>query len=259
MSSEPYLAHHNQNKKDVLDGTGQWLIRDTFFEKWKRDSILSLFWLHGASGSGKSKLVSLVIEGHMVGRHQSLGTAFFYCSRDTQEPNRSEPVSILSSLARQLSSLRPGNPILPPSLLIYEQMKTNGFAAGSLSIEESTELIIDLTAYYSVTTIIIDALDECKFDSRHLLPDALQDILSQSKGFVKVFASSREEGDLVCELSGYPSIKVSSEKNSRDIDAFVRTETQKLVTKGRLLRHSDQKDEIQALIVKRLIDDAGGM
>ena len=261
MSPEPYIAHHGQIMKDVLHGTGRWLMEEPLYRNWKRDSVSSLFWLHGTSGSGKTKLVSLVIEECLDQHHRGLGMppVFFYCSRDSQEPRRSEPQAILASLARQLSSLVPGDPLLPPSTQLYEKREKSGFASGSLSVEESTELIIDLTGYYPVTTIILDALDECKVESRHLLLDSLQDILNQSTGLVKIFASSRDDGDLVCELSAYPSLGISSDKNCGDIAVFVRTETQRLVTRRRLLPYSGRKDEIQSLIVDRLIEGAGGM
>ena len=262
MSPEPYIAHHNQTMEGVLHGTGQWLMEDALFRRWRRDSMSSIFWLHGISGSGKSKLVSLVIKECQDLHRRGLGMppVWFYCSRDSQEPKRSDPQAFLASLARQLSNLVPGDPLLPPSKHLYEEREQDGFASGSLSVEESTRLIIDLTAYYPATTIILDALDECKDESRHLLLGALQDILTQGRSLVKVFASSRDEGDLVCGLSKYPSIRVSSEKNSEDIAVFVRRETKTLVTGRRLLRHSVvRKDEIQNLIVDKLIEGAGGM
>lgn len=57
LSSQPYLEYHNQNKKDVLAGTGKWLLSEPSFMNWKNDSASSLLWLHGMPGSGKSKLV----------------------------------------------------------------------------------------------------------------------------------------------------------------------------------------------------------
>ena len=57
ISREPYIEHHEQTRKDVLSGTGNWLLSDATFEKWKKDSVSSILWLHGILGSGKSKLV----------------------------------------------------------------------------------------------------------------------------------------------------------------------------------------------------------
>tara|TARA_R110002060_G_scaffold73361_3_gene82261 strand:+ start:204 stop:428 length:225 start_codon:yes stop_codon:yes gene_type:complete len=57
LSPEPYLAHHEQAKREVLPGTGKWLLSDPLFNRWKKESASSILWLHGALGSGKSKLV----------------------------------------------------------------------------------------------------------------------------------------------------------------------------------------------------------
>lgn len=57
LSPEPYLQHHEQAKREVLPGTGQWLLSDPLFNSWKKESVSSILWLHGVPGSGKSKLV----------------------------------------------------------------------------------------------------------------------------------------------------------------------------------------------------------
>jgi hypothetical protein len=57
ISPEPYLQHHQETKRDVLSGTGQWLLSDPNFDRWKKESVSSILWLHGIPGSGKSKLV----------------------------------------------------------------------------------------------------------------------------------------------------------------------------------------------------------
>ena len=57
ISPEPYIKHHEETKKDVLSGTGKWLLLDPIFDVWKKESVSSILWLHGIPGSGKSKLV----------------------------------------------------------------------------------------------------------------------------------------------------------------------------------------------------------
>lgn len=52
----PYLKHHKENKREILEGTGGWILEDEVFETWKNDSTSSMLWLHGIPGSGKSKL-----------------------------------------------------------------------------------------------------------------------------------------------------------------------------------------------------------
>ena len=58
MSPLPYIQYHEQTKKGVLTGTGQWLLEDPVYTKWKKDSECSILWLHGIPGSGKRPLSS---------------------------------------------------------------------------------------------------------------------------------------------------------------------------------------------------------
>lgn len=57
LSRLPYKKHHEQTRKDILSGTGSWLLQEQQLVDWQVSSASSIMWLHGASGSGKSKLV----------------------------------------------------------------------------------------------------------------------------------------------------------------------------------------------------------
>jgi hypothetical protein len=54
ISPEPYIQHHEQTKSDVLSGTGEWLLSHPDFQKWKKESVSSILWLHGILGSDKT-------------------------------------------------------------------------------------------------------------------------------------------------------------------------------------------------------------
>ena len=165
---------------------------------------------------------------------QSPAPAFFYCSRNTAEPARSNPDAIVASIARQLSSLQPGYPLLPPTVAEYKKREMEGFASGSLGIDESCALIIQLSERYPMTTIVIDALDECDPGRRKTLLKTLESILQGSSGLVKIFVSSREDQD--SRLQSCPNLELSSSKNKDDINLFVRKKTEILVLDGELLR-----------------------
>lgn len=81
-------------------------------------------------------------------------------------------------------------------------------------MEESIDLVSRLTEYYPITVHVLDALYKCNANARHLLLVAIEQI---SKGLVKIVASSREKGDIVCELRGYPSRKISSDRNRKTL------------------------------------------
>jgi len=52
----PYFKHHKENKREILKGTGRWILTDEVFKTWKNESASSMLWLHGIPGSGKTKL-----------------------------------------------------------------------------------------------------------------------------------------------------------------------------------------------------------
>ncbi|KAJ8122865.1 hypothetical protein ONZ43_g1044 [Nemania bipapillata] len=60
VSREPYLQYHKRERETFLEGTGQWLISNSVFQKWKDESASSFLWLHGIPGSGKSKLTYVI-------------------------------------------------------------------------------------------------------------------------------------------------------------------------------------------------------
>lgn len=261
LSDEPYRKHYQQTREGVIEGTGQWLLSDPVFVKWKEESASSILWLHGILGSGKSKLVSLVIEDTLTafGDRQSPPPAYFYCSRNPAEPGRSDPGAILGSIARQLSCLGPGLPLLQPTVAVYEAHEKDAFAAGSLRLKENRNLILELSKHYPVVIIIIDALDECNPATRQDLLDAMEFILQQSPSLIKIFISSRDDQDIVYKLQEYPSLELSSDRNSSDIAKFVEHETSSLVAKGNLLRFSRMKEELQQKIIEKVTNGAGGM
>ncbi len=83
--------------------------------------------------------------------------------------------------------------------------------------------------------------------------------MKESAGLVKIFVSSRDDQDITWTLQDYPSLIVEKKKNSQDIEAFVRIETECLVKQRRLLRNSQAREEMQALIIDQVCEDADGM
>lgn len=190
---------------------------------------------------------------------QSPAPVYFYCSRNTAEPTRSSPDAIVASIARQLSSSQPGQPLLPPIITAYNQREETGFASGPLKIKDSLSLVIQLAEHYPILIIVIDALDECDPERRADLLEALQSILQESSTLVKIFVSSRDDQDIVCHLQDYPNLALSSDKNKGDICAFVTAETNLLIQRRKLLPFSSKKDEMKAKIIEQVTKGADGM
>ncbi|KAF2235084.1 hypothetical protein EV356DRAFT_135445 [Viridothelium virens] len=261
LSPEPYIQHHRQATQGVLAGTGQWLLSDPVFKEWKNESASSILWLHGIPGSGKSKLVSIVIEDawRTFRAGDSPQPVFFYCSRNPAEPARSDPEAILASLARQLSCLEPGRPLMRPTVNLFKKKEEEGFASGSLQLDDSRTLILQLIKQYPLTTIIIDAVDECDPQKRREFLRILEQILQNASSLVKMFISSRNDQDIVLLLKDYPNLEIDSRKNSNDIARFVEDQTKQLIKNGDLLQYSTSPADMEELIVSKVVEGAGGM
>tara|TARA_R110002060_G_scaffold73361_3_gene82262 strand:+ start:480 stop:1088 length:609 start_codon:yes stop_codon:yes gene_type:complete len=202
-----------------------------------------------------------VIEDARMAFQNGLNPApvFFYCSRNPAEPARSNPHAIMASITRQLSSAQPGYPLLPPTVAAYKKREIEGFASGSLSMSESSALIIQLAEQFPIIIIVVDALDECDPEKRTDLLEALESILRESASLVKIFISSRDDQDIVWHLRSYPNLELSSDKNKDDIILFVQKETDSLIERGKLLRWSTDKESLRTKIKEKVTKDADGM
>lgn len=141
----------------------------------------------------------------------------------------------------------------------YKKREIEGFASGSLSIDESRLLILQLVEYYPLTIIVIDALDECDSEKRTDLLETLESILQESSSLVKIFVSSRDDQDIVLHLRDYPNLELSSEMNKNDISSFVIAETNNLIKRKKLLALSTNKEKLKIEIIEQVTSQAGGM
>ncbi|CAG9938653.1 unnamed protein product [Clonostachys rosea f. rosea IK726] len=263
MSAEPYIQHHKQTKGEVLKGTGKWLLENPSFLKWKNESASSILWIRGIPGSGKSKLMSIAIEDAMSAfqAKQSPQPAYFYCSRNSAEPGRSDPSRILASIARQLATPEVGGAILEPALEVYNERESQASADGPLRLEESKELIIKLLDQYkgATMTIAIDALDECNEDTRGDLLEVFEFLLEESPCLLKLLVSSRDDQDIVYQFENYPCLALSSAHSSSDIELFVASEVKKLLNNRFLRKTQSGREALSEKIIKELTAKADGM
>lgn len=181
--------------------------------------------------------------------------AYFYCKHDAAGP--SDPDVIMRTIVKQLSYLRDG-PLQDPVLKIYEAREKDGFSSGLLRFEESLDLINSLVNIYPQTTIIIDALDECDADKRARFLRALTKIMDSSIKPVKIFVSSRDDGDIVLRLENSPNLYIEASDNIGDIECFVHSEVTSCIKEKTLLR-GQVTDDLRESMIHSLIDGSHGM
>jgi ankyrin repeat domain-containing protein 50 len=204
------------------------------------------------AGAGKTYLTSRVIDEirdalQKDPNHE--GLAFFYCNRN--EPERQEPLSVLRSFVRQLSTIAGGDDSIHKRLRelhIQTRIKASG-----LTIDVCRDLLLEFINLYPKTTLILDALDECDKRRRGVLAEAFDYFLVHAQRPVKIFISSRPDGDLRERYKSRANIEIQATDNHDDIATFV---------DGEIIKHRRWKKISPGLrkeIVETLLERSQGM
>ena len=248
--------------------SGEWLFDHHEFKEWRfRDNNeMSTLWVCGAVGTGKTSLVSRVIEWHLqgfeldppegdgsAGHEESVdqrtrdpenvgGVAYFYCVRQGQDQSGTDPAVVLRSLVRQLASSFDGSSLLSPVRTVYNRLRYERPGSGCLSLGECSELLTELISCYSNTTIVLDALDEC--EKPYELLRALKRVANSSTGQMKLFVSSRLNVNVASVVILHHKIDIQSQGTSKDMDIFLHTEVKQRDLRLLNGRYPDLEDRL---------------
>ena len=262
LSSVHYTSHHRSKSSSLLPESGEWLLRKPKFIEWLRSSSSSILWLHGIPGCGKSMLIAHVIE--YLQARSSLETspapiAYFYCARNSTEPERADPEEVLRCILEQLSTSDEDQPVREPVVKAYLSRKkeARGRKPERLGLLETVQTILELLEA-NPAIIVIDGLDECDPMKRQALLNGLRTIIRKSKNLAKVLISSRDDHDLVYRLSKTPNLYIHATDNMEDIRKFVVSRVGEAITDGRLLC-GKVSSELHGTIIDILIQKAEGM
>ncbi|KAL8958324.1 MAG: hypothetical protein Q9193_004597 [Seirophora villosa] len=264
LSKVRYREHHKTSFSAVMSGSCSWLRQKAEYVDWKASSISSILWIHGIPGSGKSKLLSTVVQGLLEDKAQHIAppaVAYFYCTRDTAEPQRADPDEVMRAVLKQLACFNASQPIHPAVIREYDKRKKDADEDGldplQLSLHDCDDLVLEITDQLPAI-IIIDALDECDPLRRHELLKALRHIVVKSNNLVKVLVSSRDDPDIVCRLNNVPNVYIRSDDNGIDVERYIEQELKKAISEQRLLQ-GRVHDSLQEQILRTLKNGAEGM
>ncbi|KAL8876448.1 MAG: hypothetical protein Q9198_005357 [Flavoplaca austrocitrina] len=264
LSTVQYREHHRTSYNAVMPGSGAWLQKKPEFVDWKGSSASSILWIHGIPGSGKSKLMSIVIQDILEAKLQNTSTSafsYFYCTRDEAEKARANPDEIMRAVLKQLSCSVASQPIHAAVLREYQQCQKDaeedGLEPSKLPLRDCKNLILEISDQLPIV-VMVDALDECDPLRRHELLEALENIVKSSNNLVKVIISSRDDLDISCRLAGVPNVYISSDDSRDDLHRFVEQELDKAIEEQRLLR-GQVPSCLRQQIIDRLRAGANGM
>lgn len=265
LSSVPFSRHHERHSESRVPDSGKWLLDHPQYLSWKRSSTSSMLLLHGTVGSGKTSLVSAVVDSFFresSGRVSPAPFAYFYCAKNAFELERADPDEIMRSIVRQLTFSEDAQRNVHKTLLAdYErrqaEAKIDGFDVPRLRVAECIRLILDITDS-NPAAIIIDAVDEAQESRRHELLDALNRITKESASVVKIFITSRDNNSIFTLLSDAPKIRIHSHDNRVDMELFVRHHITLTVQSRRLL-NGNLSESLQEDMAETLLDGADEM
>lgn len=142
-------------------------------------------------------------------------------------------------------------------LSIYWKRQSDGHQSGSLQLDESADLVVKLSAGFSQTTIIIDALDECNHDTRGGLLSRLKKIVTSTE-HVRIFLTGRCDGDIKRMLRNFPNHYINATDNTKDIKTYINSEIERCF-KEELLPDVENEQEFKSEIIRALEKGAHGM
>ncbi|KAJ3769791.1 ankyrin repeat-containing domain protein [Lentinula raphanica] len=146
------------NKK--VSGTGQWILEDPVFLKWKEEG--SILCIQGQAGSGKTFLVTNMIQDFKQATFPTFIIYHYFDTRDNSG-SKSSFQGLLSSFLLQLGAQ--DQKIHPVLQHLHESLK-HGLAHSRPTNTELQDTLMkilkDLAEKKYKVYAIIDALDECK-------------------------------------------------------------------------------------------------
>lgn len=109
---------------------------------------------------------------------------------------------------------------------------------------------------YPRTTLILDALDECHLDERGKILDFLGSIPERISRPVRIYITSRPEGDIRDCLINIPNLEIQATDNEADIAKFVK---QTIETNGPWKQLLQKSPRLKKEIVETLLTRSNGM
>ncbi|KAI3530042.1 hypothetical protein CABS01_16023 [Colletotrichum abscissum] len=257
VSVIPVGSHHNEKVEKRTKGTCEWLVSRPEFLEWEDSDYAPVFWLQGDIGTGKSFLSSKVIDHYRFhdkfasssSSEPSVGLAFFYCN--SSDRNRQSFQSILRSYVRQLGEVT-GHPesIHEELFKLYQSRQIQS----DITLKDCETALVEMINSYPRTVLILDALDECKKDTRRHIVELFKRLVEKTKS-LKIFIASRPEHDISDHLRSFQELRatitINTSDNQDDIEKFVNTEVDNFTV--------DWSPETKQVVKEKLAKKSKGM
>ncbi|KAL7799610.1 hypothetical protein V8C43DRAFT_275615 [Trichoderma afarasin] len=204
-------------KGPLLWDSFSWILGHHEFDQWRHKKDGGVLWIKGDPGKGKTMLLCGIIED-LERTSQSENLSYFFCQATDYRINTA--AAVVGSLIRTLLK---GHPALLSRIRESHEDGPKGQLDGANALFILCDIFETITNDPDLTDVIciVDALDECVKDCRHLL-----NLIIKTSGRVKWLLSSRNEKDIENGLDQVPQrlileLKQNAERISTSIDAYI--------------------------------------
>ncbi|KAI1118679.1 ankyrin [Nemania sp. NC0429] len=179
-----YEEAHDFAYETRLHDTGRWFLETPEFHNWRTaDHVFGIFSCSGPPGSGKTILMSLVIDEiqniRLSYTHPAVGLAYFYFSYKSPTPIRNVALALLEQLYHQ--SLSPDEEV--------KKLEVLAAHGEHIPLSDIVSVLIHVSVKFRRSYIIIDAIDECAAEHQKDLSFLLREIRCSS---ARCLVSSRQ-------------------------------------------------------------------
>ena len=265
LSPIPFSLDHQVHSENRIPMTGSWLLTHTQYCSWLNASSSSILLLQGVPGSGKTAIASAVVDsflGQSPGQSALTRLAYFYCTKNACEAERSDPDEIMRSLLRQLTFAHNAQSMMHEALTMdYERRQAeaelDGFDMHRLRAAQCVKLILE-TSGNDPAVFVLDAIDEVQEPRLHELLDALKHIVAESASVVKILITSRNDSKVFALLPDVQRICINRTDTRADMELFVRHHVDRVIRTKRFLC-GFVTDALRQDIINVLVDRAEEM
>lgn len=244
--------------KERVPGTGDWIRGEDLFKSWV-DTNISVLWVSGIPGAGKSflssNMISFLKEQYPQGVQDAARISVGYFFFKDNNPEMRSFHQALRDLAFQISQNDP----------VYAKHLDTAFdSPNDIKTIESAwrklflEFFIENDNVDSTVYLVIDGVDEAYDAEREAFLTLLQDLKPDNTGASRiqlVMVGRPHLSDAISDALGaeVPTIHVTGVKNSEDIVSYI----QSSIRKSRVLKRVSKR--LQEDVVETLSSQANGM
>ena len=224
-------------------GTGEWFLDSPEFTTWLCTSKGTLF-CPGIPGAGKTMIAAITINHLMAIQSDSVGLAYIFCNYKAQVEQ-----NITGLLAAILKQLVQGRSSI--TVLVSHLHKRHSSRGTRPSLKEIFTALQSVVRSFSITYIVVDALDECSNQdgTRSRLLARLHDL--QQEADLRLIVTSRFIPDIENQFRLMPALEIRA--SEADVKRFVHSQIY------RLPKCVQRDCELQAFVEGEIVEVVNGM